>query len=387
MTEKVSKFGKKICFALIVSLGVLSMNNQHVFASYWSNNHKQAVKNECKIAIEKGEYLTPKDCKFHKYSIINSYGYADTARLQDAELERIVKLKCTIYIKKSAFEYNQCIETHVNKHLGIVKPPDPEKPKEIVNDPEEPTQFVQVPTSKTADELYNELKQSVVYVESFYAGEENLYDADLFWDARIKAFEERRINTGSAVLIDKNIFATNCHVILTEEYEGQPLSDQLINDVIDIVDVSKKSTDDNRIFYTEFLNGNLATDVCLIKIYSKNDYEGKPVKIKKASDVKLFDQVYALGNPEGNAATFSRGKITGETYNLISGFTTFYEEDALVFQHDAPIEGGNSGGGLFDTYGNLIAINSAASIESMENKNKIPHSYAIAIDEFLVFLP
>ena len=288
------------------------------------------------------------------------------------------KKKC-IWIQ--SMHWNSCQQTS-----WYSKPPDPEKPKEIVNDPEEPTQFVQVPTSKTADELYNELKQSVVYVES-YAGEENLYDADLFWDARIKAFEERRINTGSAVLIDKNIFATNCHVILTEEYEGQPLSDQLINDVIDIVDVSKKSTDDNRIFYTEFLNGNLATDVCLIKIYSKNDYEGKPVKIKKASDVQLFDQVYALGNPEGNAATFSRGKITGETYNLISGFTTFYEEDALVFQHDAPIEGGNSGGGLFDTYGNLIAINSAASIESMENKNKIPHSYAIAIDEFLVFLP
>ena len=61
----------------------------------------------------------------------------------------------------------------------------------------------------------------------------------------------------------------------------------------------------NRIFYTEFLNGNLLP--MFDKIY-KNDYEGKPVK-KKASDVKLFDQVYALGNPEGNAATFSRGKL------------------------------------------------------------------------------
>ena len=49
---------------------------------------------------------------------------------------------------------------------------------------------------------------------------------------------------------------------------------------------------------------------------------------------------------------------------------SFYEEDALVFQHDAPIEGGNSGGGLFDQDGKLIAINSAGSIESMENKIK-----------------
>ena len=116
---------------------------------------------------------------------------------------------------------------------------------------------------------------------------------------------------------------------------------------------------------------------------NKNKIEDNSEKL----ETKLFDEVYALGNPQGNAATFSRGKITGETYNLISGFDAFYEEDALVFQHDAPIEGGNSGGGLFDNNGNLIAINSAGSIESMENKNLIPHSYAIAIDEFLEFLP
>ena len=66
-----------------------------------------------------------------------------------------------MYHLKKVFEYNQCIETHVNKHLGIVKPPDPEKPKEIVNDPE-PT-HCSSSYIKTADELYNELKR-VVYV-------------------------------------------------------------------------------------------------------------------------------------------------------------------------------------------------------------------------------
>ena len=146
------------------------MINHSAYASNWSNNHKKAVKNECKIAVKNGEYLTQKECKFHKYSIINSYGYADTARLQDPELERMIKLKCTIYMKKSAFEYNQCVETYVNKQLGIERPPDPEKPKEIINDPEEPTQIVQVPTSKTADDVYNELKQAVAFVYSFEAG-------------------------------------------------------------------------------------------------------------------------------------------------------------------------------------------------------------------------
>ena len=81
------------CFAMFFWWLII----QH--ASNWSNNHKKAVKNECKIAVKNGEYLSPKECKFHKYSIINSYGYSDTARLQDPELERIVKLKC-IFIWK-----------------------------------------------------------------------------------------------------------------------------------------------------------------------------------------------------------------------------------------------------------------------------------------------
>ncbi len=376
-----------IDFVFIALFGFILLTPSIANSANWSDNHKKALKNECKIALKQGDYINQKECKIHKYSTINSYGYTDVARLQDEDLERIIKLKCTIYINKSVFDYNRCLEKFVNDYLGVERPPDPEKPKEIINNPEEPTQIVQVPTSKTADDLYNELKQSVVFVESFKAGKENLNDIDLFNEARIKAWEEKRYKTGSAVLIDKNIFATNCHVIVTAEYEGQELSKQEINDVIDIVDVSKKTTDENRIYFTEFLDGNLATDVCLVKVYSKNDYEGIPVNIKKANEVKLFDEVYALGNPQGNAATFSRGKITGETYNLISGFDAFYEEDALVFQHDAPIEGGNSGGGLFDNNGNLIAINSAGSIESMENKNLIPHSYAIAIDEFLEFLP
>ena len=386
MIKKASIFIKNIFYALVISLCAFLMINNFAYASNWSNNHKKAVKNECKIAVKNGDYLTQKECKFHKYSIVNSYGYADAARLQDPELERMVKLKCTIYMKKSAFEYNQCVETYVNKQLGIVRPPDPEKPKEIINDPEEPTQIVQVPTSKTADEVYNELKQSVAFVWSFEAGTNDITDDEEFDTALKKAIDEKRVYTGSAVLIKKNIFATNCHVIATEEYEGQPLSTMKINDVIDIIDVSKKTSDEDRYYYAEFLDGNLATDVCLIKIYS-GDYDGKPVDIKRSNDVKLFENVYALGNPQGNVATFSRGKITGETYNLMMFGNSFYEEDALVFQHDAPIEGGNSGGGLFDQDGKLIAINSAGSVDSMENKNKIPHSYAIAIDEFLEFLP
>ena len=62
------------------------------------------------------------------------------------------------------------------------------------------------------------------------------------------------------------------------------------------------------------------------------------------------------------------------------------EEDAIIFQHNAPIERGNSGGGLFDENGYLIAINSAGDPETLDNKDLIPHNYAISIDEFMKVL-
>ena len=382
MTKKASNFTKNICYSLIISICAFLIINHSVYASNWSNNHKKAVKNECKIAVKNGEYLTQKECKFHKYSIVNSYGYADAARLQDSELERIVKLKCTIYIKKTVFEYNQCVETYVNKQLGIERLPDPEKPKEIIIDPEEPSQIVEVPTTKKADDIYEELKKKVVFVESWsYRGDFN--SSDKYWDAYDKARSEGLVSTGSAVLIKKNIFATNCHVISTET-SGR-LSEWPINDIIDVIDVSSKTSDEDRVYIASYLYGNQKKDVCLIKIYGK-DYNAEPAKIKKSMNVNIFDNVYALGNPGGNVATFSRGEITGETENFQYFGYPLYEEDAIIFQHNAPIERGNSGGGLFDENGYLIAINSAGDPETLDNKDLIPHNYAISIDEFMKVL-
>ena len=354
-------------------------------AALWSDNHKKAVKNECKVAVKNGEYLSLKECKLEIYSSINSYGYIDLNRLQESDLKRKIKLKCRIFVRKSTFEYNRCLEKFVNQYLGIERPADPDKPIEIINNPDEPTEVVSVPTSKTADEIYNQLKETVAFVYSANIGIDNLNSDEEFLDALSKAESEGKVATGSAVLVKKNIFATNCHVISTASSEGQRLSKQIINDYIDVTNVSKKTTEKDRIKVVEFISGNQKKDICFIKIKNGN-YEADPVKLKYSKDVKIFDKVYALGNPRGNVATFSKGQITGETYNFQAYGYPFYEEDALIFQHDAPIEYGNSGGGLFDEEGNLIAINSAGNPESLNNKNLIPHNYAISIDEFMNYL-
>ena len=59
------------------------------------------------------------------------------------------------------------------------------------------------------------------------------------------------------------------------------------------------------------------------------------------------------------------------TNNFLYFGQPLYEEDATIFQHNAPIEKGNSGGGLFDKNGYLIAINSAGDPDTFDNKDLI----------------
>jgi hypothetical protein len=60
------------------------------------------------------------------------------------------------------------------------------------------------------------------------------------------------------------------------------------------------------------------------------------------------------------AITFKETDLTNKTYNLdwIIGFKIF-DGDITTYQISAPIQGGNSGGPLFDDKGNFIGINSS----------------------------
>lgn len=133
---------------------------------------------------------------------------------------------------------------------------------------------------------------------------------------------------GSGVAIDKNILATNCHVALSEKYMIVRLDDTL---------------SPAKLFYK---NG----DMCLIQIISANF---KPVKIRPSNEVNIGEEVFAIGNPEGYEKTISQG--------IISNKYTSEDGQYVILQTDAAISQGSSGGGLFDTNGNLIGITTAIS--------------------------
>ena len=128
-------------------------------------------------------------------------------------------------------------------------------------------------------------------------------------------------------------------------------------------------------------------DQAIISVIENDEnifYSPPAVKTKESNEVNIFDPIYTLGNPDGNIGVFSQGKITAinDNYN-IGGLI---EESAKIYTIDAMIEGGSSGGGLFDIKGNLIGITSAGDPERMGKKDMQQFNFAIAIDEFLNLL-
>ncbi len=92
------------------------------------------------------------------------------------------------------------------------------------------------------------------------------------------------------------------------------------------------------------------TDVALLKIDAKNL---PSLEIANSDQLRVGDQVMAIGNPFGVGQTITMGIVSalGRNINLMD-----YSD---MIQTDASINPGNSGGALVDMNGRLVGMNSA----------------------------
>lgn len=113
---------------------------------------------------------------------------------------------------------------------------------------------------------------------------------------------------------------------------------------------------------TVWADSNL--DLAIVKI---NESRLKYLELGDAEDIKIGDNVYAIGNPIGIEfqRTVTSGIISGinRTVKIEEEDTSSYMESLI--QTDASINKGNSGGPLINTFGEIIGINTI-KIESAE---------------------
>ena len=160
-------------------------------------------------------------------------------------------------------------------------------------------------------------------------------------------FSRKRLKTGewsgngSGIIISKSGYIiTNHHVI----------------DNADEIEVEFILDNEVQKFNAEIVQVDKTNDLAVIKIVDMNfdGVDNLPYNFKtRSSDVGT--KVYAYGYP---MALSIMGKEIKVTDGIISSKTGF-DGNITTYQITAPIQGGNSGGPLFDDKGNLIGINSS----------------------------
>lgn len=162
--------------------------------------------------------------------------------------------------------------------------------------------------SLTAEQVYQKVSKSVFILYSLNAQSQT-----------VKA-------RGSAVAIGKDVVVTNCHVALSGDYL-----------------LIKLRHEDEKAQVAQLFYKNEKQDLCLLEISGASF---TPVKIRPSANVKIGEEVFAIGNPKGTERTISQGIVSNK----------HEVEGGVWLQTDARIYFGSSGGGLFDANGNLVGI-------------------------------
>lgn len=123
--------------------------------------------------------------------------------------------------------------------------------------------------------------------------------------------------------------------------------------VIDGVEDLKVSFADGSTYDATLVGGEEANDIAVLKI----DATGlQTVVVGSSDDMKVGQQVVAIGNPLGELTfTLTAGYVSALDRNI-----TMSDGNTInVMQTDAAINSGNSGGPLFNLYGECIGITNA----------------------------
>ena len=108
-------------------------------------------------------------------------------------------------------------------------------------------------------------------------------------------------------------------------------------------------------------------------------------KFSEEDEVYAGESVYAIGDPSGSGLSATTGVISRDSENIsltIGGTKGVYR----VIRTDAAINGGNSGGGLFNTSGELVGIvNSKNESDGIDNiAYALPSSYVRRIVQSMI---
>ena len=186
-------------------------------------------------------------------------------------------------------------------------------------------------------------------------------------------------NTGDAYVI------TNYHVVY---YKGADTEDDICDDIKLYLYGQEY---DQYAIYAEYIGGSKNYDIAVLKVKGSDVLKASnavAVELADSDDVCVLDTAIAIGNPAaiGISATVGSVNVDSEDLTMTSidgtGRTTL-----RVMRIDAAVNGGNSGGCLFNDDGKLIGIvNAKITDSSIDNIGyAIPSNVARNVAENIIY--
>lgn len=205
----------------------------------------------------------------------------------------------------------------------------------------------------TSEELYAAVNDTIVLVKVYVDANQGSYGSYDYYDYYFGYGEKPGSNKnnnnepvyagfGSGIVFTKDGYIlTNAHVV-----DDAAKLEVVVNDYY--------NKDLTHTYEAKVIGSDTSADVAVIKI--ERDEEFIAAQIGDSDTLSPGQEVCAIGNPGVTADimfdhTITKGIISGlDRACLSEGY------ELTLIQTDAAINSGNSGGGLFDMYGNIVGI-------------------------------
>jgi serine protease Do len=194
---------------------------------------------------------------------------------------------------------------------------------------------------------------------------------------------------GSGVIykLDKNngdaYIITNYHLV----YYNQAITKNGISNDITVYLYGQES--EEYAIPAKYVGGSMNYDIAVLKVDgSKVIAESNAIAITFADsdNVAVLDQAIAIGNPEGLGISATLGYINVDSeYIVMEGADGATEIQLRVMRMDTAVNGGNSGGGLFNSSGEVIGIVNAKLSNSENMSYAIPSNLVRNVADSILY--